>query len=143
MAEKSLLIRVVVDTNIWIGALSSKSKNHWVVKAFLAEKFELIVSNDILAEYEEKLKEKYSPQVAADFLDALDFAVNVVKATPFYYWNLIQDADDNKFSDCAISAGADYLITEDKDFNALKQIDFPKVSVLSLAEFKKILSKLK
>ena len=136
------MIRAVIDTNIWISSLSSKSKSHWVVRSFLAEKFELIVSTGILIEYEEKLREKYSKPVVDDFLDAMDFAVNVIKTNPFYFWNLVpDDADDNKFSDCAISAGADYLVTEDRDFDLLKQIDFPKVSVISMAEFKKILTK--
>ncbi|MCB9352648.1 MAG: PIN domain-containing protein [Lewinellaceae bacterium] len=33
---------------------------------------------------------------------------------------MIKDADDNKFLDCAIAAGAEYLVTHDKDFNILK-----------------------
>jgi len=37
----------------------------------------------------------------------------------------LKDEDDNKFVDCAIAANAGYLITHDKDFNILKQTDFP------------------
>ena len=32
------------------------------------------------------------------------------------------DADDNKFVDCAIIAGAKYIVTEDRRFNVLKEI---------------------
>src|SRR5687768_16347528 len=104
MAERGLMMRVVIDTNIWIASLSSKSKNHWVIEAFLNEKFEIVVSTDILIEYEEKLKEKYALSVAEDFLEALEIAMNVRKAEPYYRWNLLTDFDDNKFADCAISA---------------------------------------
>jgi len=57
----------------------------------------------------------------------MDFAVNVIKTTPFFQWNLLKDTDDNRFSDCAISAVADYLVTEYNDFGILKQVDFPMV----------------
>ena len=46
-----------------------------------------------------------------------------------YNWRLITiDPDDNKFIDCAVAANADYLVTNDKHFNVLKEIDFPKVN---------------
>ena len=48
-----------------------------------------------------------------------------------YRWNLISsDADDNKFSDCAIAANADYLVSNDKDFDILKQTPFPSINLL-------------
>ncbi len=78
------MISVVVDTNIWISALSSKSENHWFVQAFLDEKFSLVVSTGILAEYEEKLKEKYAQSVAEDFLETLDIAAHVIKTEPYF-----------------------------------------------------------
>ena len=49
------------------------------------------------------------------------------------------ETDRNKFSDCAIAAGADYLITEDRHFDVLREIGFPKVNVVSLEEFRQIL----
>jgi predicted nucleic acid-binding protein len=99
----------------------------------------LIVTTEILLEYEEKLKQKYSLQVATDFLDAMDIAVNVINATSYYQWHLIKDTDDNKFTDCAIAAGADYLSRKTTISNVLKKSEFPKVSVISLNQFKAML----
>ena len=45
------------------------------------------------------------------------------------------DKDDDKFVDCAITANADYIVTEDSHFDHLKQIPFPKLNVLTLDEF--------
>ena len=45
------------------------------------------------------------------------------------------DMDDDKFVDCAITAGADYIVTEDSHFDRLKQIPFPRLNVLTLDEF--------
>ena len=43
--------------------------------------------------------------------------------------------DDNKFVDCAIVAGADYIVSEDAHFRVLESIPFPNVSVKRLEEF--------
>jgi len=39
----------------------------------------------------------------------------------------------------AISVGADYLVTNDSDFNIFQSIDFPKLNVISLEKFLEIL----
>ena len=52
---------------------------------------------------------------------------------------ITSDVDDNKFVDAAVAGNADYLVTEDKDFNELKKINFPKVEVISLNEFEALL----
>lgn len=73
-------------------------------------------------------------------LTVLTFSPNALFSEPYYNWQLIEeDPDDNKFADLAIAAGVDYLVTNDKDFNVLKNTDFPKVTVVSLDEFKVIL----
>ncbi|WP_460551205.1 PIN domain-containing protein [Hymenobacter daeguensis] len=54
----------------------------------------------------------------------------------YYNWQLIAaDADDNKFVDVAIAAGAECIITNDRHFQVLRAIEFPSVPVVSLAEF--------
>jgi predicted nucleic acid-binding protein len=42
---------------------------------------------------------------------------NVIRVTPSFHFQVVtSDPDDNIFTDCAITAGADYLITEDRHF---------------------------
>lgn len=48
--------------------------------------------------------------------------------------------DRNKFSDCAVAGGADYLVTQDGHFDVLKDIAFSKINVVGLNEFRSILS---
>lgn len=50
---------------------------------------------------------------------------------------LPSDVDDNKFVDCAIAADAEFIVTNDKHFNPLKDIPWPKVNIISLANFVK------
>jgi predicted nucleic acid-binding protein len=45
----------------------------------------------------------------------------------------------NKFVDCALAFGADYLVTNDRHFRVLKNISFPSLTVLRMEEFMEIL----
>ena len=119
-----------------LSALSSKSQYHWLVELLLEEKLELSVTEEIILEYEEVLKVKYSDNVASNFLLALRELPNVFCSQVFFRWNLISDPDDNKFVDCYIASGAHYLITQDSHFSILKSVAFPKVNVVSIEEFK-------
>lgn len=133
------MLRVVLDTNIVIAGLSAASPVHWVIEALMSEKYALCISHDILLEYEEVLKRKYNQQVAENFLRALQELPNALAVEVFYNWNLVPDPDDNKFADAAIAAGASYLVTEDRDFNLLKNLPFPVVPVIDLQSFRNIL----
>jgi len=60
----------------------------------------------------------------------------VNKVDIFFKWQIIQeDGDDNKFVDCALNGGADYLVTDDKHYNILKKLGFPPIKVLKTVEF--------
>lgn len=43
--------------------------------------------------------------------------------------------DDNKFVDCAIAAGTDFNITEDKHLKVLADVDFPGVNFIRAIDF--------
>jgi len=47
-----------------------------------------------------------------------------------------------KVVDCAIASGAKYLVSNDKHFNVLKSIPFPKVEIITANEFKSALEKI-
>ena len=135
------MMKIVIDTNVLVSALSSRSVHHWLIQALLNEQFQLFVTDEILLEYEEVLKSKYSESVAANFLIALNELPNVYFAHVYFRWNLInEDPDDNKFVDCYVAAGALYLISHDSHFSILKSVSFPKVNLLTIDEFKLILA---
>ena len=47
------------------------------------------------------------------------------------------DPDDNKFTDCVIASNANFLVTNDKHFNILNTVEFPKVDFISAEKFLK------
>ena len=120
-------MRIIVDTNCLLASIPPKSDYYWLYELFKAEKFEWVISNEILAEYEEQLAKMYSQQTATLVLNILSIAPNTLFSEPYYNWQLLEnDKDDNKFVDLAIAIDTDYLVTNDKHFNILKNIDFPK-----------------
>jgi len=134
-------LRVVIDTNVLLVSISSRSKYHWIFSRLINGEFEIVVTNDIMMEYEEIISNKFNHSVANDVMKALLLLPNVIKTEVHFKWNLINnDPDDNKFVDCLLNSNANYLITEDKDFSLLNSIDFPKVGLLDIDSFWQILT---
>ena len=101
---------------------------------------DLCYTTEILAEYEEVLSRFYFPKIAELIVDVLLKSHNTIQITPYYKWNLIvADPDDNKFVDCALNAGADYIVTNDRHFNVLKSFDFPSIKITDIDTFKSML----
>ena len=131
---------VVLDTNVLLVSISSRSQFHWLFQGLLQNTFQIVITNEILTEYEEIISNKYSVPVAKNVIRTLLLLPNVAKVDVFYNWSLIRnDVDDNKFVDCAVAAGADYIVTNDRHFDVLKEIDFPTVNVVNISLFETLL----
>lgn len=132
--------KLVVDTNVLLKTINRNNFEFFIYKSFIEQKFDWIVSNEILTEYEEVLSYFYSKKTANLVLEILCNASNVIFAETYFQWDIITiDPEDNKFSDLAISSNADYLITFDKHFDIFKDIEFPKLNILSPLDFYKTL----
>lgn len=134
-------MKVVLDCNILFVSISRFSAHHPIFAAFENKKFELAVTTDILLEYEEIIGDEMGDFVADSLLKGIKEAPNVEYIHKYFFWDLIKvDPDDNKYVDCAIAAGADYLVTDDKHFKILANIPFPKVTVISADDFLEMLT---
>ena len=129
-------LRLVLDTNVLVSSLSSKSASHWLVRAMRNGLFELTVTTDILLEYEEVLGRKYSPAVAIAFIAGLQELPTTLPVTVYYRWQLLADPDDDKFVEAALTADADYIVSEDAHFRPLARVEFPNIQVLTLPELR-------
>jgi len=130
---------VVLDTNCLLRIISRRGEYYNVWLEFLAGHYNLCVSSEILEEYEEILSIQTSKRVADIVIESILCAPNVKRFDPRYKWKLIEkDPDDNKFVDCAIIANAEYIVSDDRHFDILKTIPFPRVVVKKLAEFAQI-----
>ena len=133
--------KIVLDTNCLLMSLPKISPYRRIWDEFLEGRLTLCVTNDIIEEYLEILSQKTTSQIASNVVSVILSQKNVEFVTPYYKMHLIEaDEDDNKFVDCAFTAGASCIVSNDAHFNVLERIDFPKILVLKIRDFVSLLS---
>jgi putative PIN family toxin of toxin-antitoxin system len=133
---------VVLDTNVLLISIPKKSIYRPIFDAFIDGKFDLVLSNDILSEYTEVIERKANATVSNNIAEMLLSLDNLKKVEVFYEWKLIErDPDDNKYVDAAVVGAADFIVSNDRHFNILNSIDFPKVNIIGIDEFLNLILK--
>jgi len=133
-------VKVVLDINVLLISIPKKSKYRTIFDALINGYFQAVISNDILSEYVEILEQKTNFLVASNVAELLLNLKHVEKVDIYFEWKLIlSDLDDNKYVDAYVCSNADYIITNDHHFKILKQIEFPKVNVLTIDQFLSII----
>ena len=132
-------MKIVLDTNCLLLILSKKGSYYSIFKQIKLGNIRLIVSTEIINEYEEILEKIFSHEVAENVVKAiLNHSKTILIDKIYYNWNLISvDHDDNKFVDAYIAGGAEFLVSNDKHFEILHSINFPPFSLINLIDFKK------
>lgn len=132
--------RIVLDTNCLLQSLPAQSPYHRIWTDVLCGKISLCVNTEILDEYEEILAQKTNSEVANNVVEAIARLHTTVYQEIYVHFGLIHDdEDDNKFVDCAVSASAAYIVTNDKHYDVLKDLPWPKIAVVNIQEFLRLL----
>ncbi len=129
--------RIILDTNCLLVVVPKRSPFRWIYDEVLNNEIELVVTTEILLEYEEQLSFFYSTEYAENILKVLMNLPNVIKINPITFnWLLIyQDPDDDKFVDAYVASNTDVIVTNDRHYNILKAIKFPIVNVCKIVDF--------
>ena len=136
-------MKVVLDSNILLVAIGKRSRYRPIWEAFASGKYSIILSEDIVHEYEEILQQHSAPNAANLVMEIFIESPDIIFKRLYYYWYAVsEDPDDNKFFDIAVAANADYLVTNDTHFNEVKLLSFPRVTIISGDEFLAIVQKL-
>ncbi len=77
---------VVIDCNILVMCLTSRSPYHLIYQSLVSDKFNLVVTVDIMLEYEEVIQQKYSVPVAHGLIALLSELPNVHYIHSYYKW---------------------------------------------------------
>ena len=125
--------RIVLDTKCLLMSIPRKSPYHQILLDFLAGKYLLCVSNEVVLEYEEILTRKVGSLVANNIINAILASSNTIFINPQKRYQLIKsDPDDNKFVDCAISANAKYIVSQDHHYDVIRfnpEFDFTAIDI--------------
>jgi putative PIN family toxin of toxin-antitoxin system len=121
-----MALRVVLDTNVILQGLPRRGQFHGIIRALVLQKFEMVVSNEILLEYEEIIRLKGRAGAWEGFWEVLDVLRGYYKTVKFVdpvyrFMAIVSDPDDNKFVDAGVCGEADLIITEDRSFKELGQ----------------------
>lgn len=118
-------LRAVFDTNIFVAAHLSKnphSPTMELLRRWRQEEFELLYSDDLLVEIDEKFSAR---GMADEYKDSLlvelrDLATYVEVKPSDVESVIVADPDDDFVLACAVVGQADYLVTYDAHFDVLE-----------------------
>ena len=136
-------MKVVIDSNVLVAMIGKRSALRPIWDSFIRGDYILMVSENILKEYEEIMLEHSAEGVAYLVMEILTESPDAIIQNVYYNWQaIIKDPDDNKFFDIAVAANVDFLITNDRHFDVVKSLSFPKVNIISAVDFLRVLNNL-
>jgi len=110
-------VRIVLDTNVFVSGVFFGGVPGRILEAWRDARVRLVLSADILAEYQrvgQVLGAQYPGVDLEPFLGLLTVQAEIVNA-PNLPEQVSSDPDDDKFLACAIAAGVAVIISGDKD----------------------------
>jgi putative PIN family toxin of toxin-antitoxin system len=131
-------MKIVIDTNVLVSAILKDRDPEAIIMFIVSnDDMEWVVSPEIMTEYREVLsRPKFSlpddiRQSWFVMLENLTVSSDVVLDIDFP-----RDRTDAKFLACAITAGADYFITGDRDFSEAQRL--LSTTILTVTQFNKL-----
>lgn len=116
------MIKVAIDTNVFLSALFWKGKPKQILEMALSKKFEGVTSLEIILELEGKLRKKfnYPEEQTKKYIELILAQFTVVEPTSKV--SVVKDdPTDNKIIEAAIEANARYIVTGDRHLLKLKK----------------------
>ena len=130
--------RVVLDTNVLVSGLLGGTATD-VIRRWRAGAFDLVISQEIAAEYEEVLKRPkfgLSDWVIQELLDYVRSKAQWVESRGDIEVGA-RDLSDNRFLEAAIQGKADWIVSGDNDLLDLGE--FEGIGIASPREFLSLL----
>ena len=109
-------MRIILDTNVLVSGIFFSGPPFRILKAWRDNKLQLVVSTDILDEYQRVaaiLGEKYSQVDIRPVLDLLTVNSDIMTAPPLPE-PVSVDPDDDKFIACALAADTKLIVSGDR-----------------------------
>ncbi len=129
------MLKVVLDTNVLISAILFGGKPRQILEKAIRGEIRLCLSDPILEEIKgvlQRSKFDYSPEMIQFILTELMGIAHFVNPSETIDV-VLEDRDDNRILECAVEAGANYIITGDS--HLLKLSKYLNIEVLNAAAF--------
>jgi putative PIN family toxin of toxin-antitoxin system len=112
---------VVMDTNVLLSGIFYGGVSGQIIDMWGERAFHVYASPSILSEYQRVILDlgvRRNKELADRWHRALPKVCHIIPDREFPT-PITRDPDDDKFIICAIAAGADYLVSGDKDIQSL------------------------
>ena len=109
-------MKIVLDTNVFISGIFFSGPPSKILQAWRDLKIQIILSEEIIEEYQrvaEELSSKFSA-VDIDRIIELLTIYGEVFETKSISVSVCEDPDDNKFIECAIASNSKLIVSGDK-----------------------------
>ncbi|NQU18449.1 MAG: putative toxin-antitoxin system toxin component, PIN family [Candidatus Saganbacteria bacterium] len=116
------MLKVVIDTNIFVAGLTWGGLPGEIVDSWLAGKIKLVISPQIIEEIVRTLKKLKVPDPKVSELQN-QLLSKTILVDPQIKINLVEkDSSDNKFLECAVEGRTDFIKTGDNHLLSIKEI---------------------
>ena len=128
-------LKIVMDTNVFVSGVFFSGPPYQILSAWQAGEFELVVSQEILDEYQRVGEILGEERPKVDLNPILNFVIEHAKVyKPAKLKEPVcEDPDDDKFFACALASGSRVIISGDK--HLLKVSGYEGIEVLKPREF--------
>lgn len=136
MVRNSRRLRVLLDTNILISAFQFGGTPFYVFEHALSKRVIGITSEELLAELLGVFRRKF--QLDGDTMALVEKKVrrSFRIVAPAISLDVLDDVDDNRVLEAAITGQCDYIVTGDKDLLRLKQ--YKDIVIVTATKFLKL-----
>lgn len=127
-------MKIVIDTNVVISGTFFSGTPGLLIEAMGRSAFDAFASHEIIEEYNETVAElikRKQGHLRADILSSFISRLNIIETTTEV--EICRDPEDNKFINCAIDAGAIYIVSGDRDL--LDIGEYEGVEIITAAGF--------
>ena len=128
-------MRVVLDTNVFISGIFFSGPPSKILEAWRNKNIQILLSQEILDEYQEVAESLESKFPAVDILPIIELVT--------IHWQFVdpegidisvcEDPDDDKFFECAVAGKCQMIVSGDK--HLLKLSGFQGIMVLKPRDF--------
>ena len=127
------MIKVVLDTNIYISGIFFGGKSREVLELARNKKYKLFLSRKIIKELQDVLSKKFelSNRDIKKIIQNIKIYTHTINAPSRV--KIIRDPKDDMLIDCAIAAMARYLVTGDKDLLVIEK--YKQIEIMTLNDF--------
>jgi len=128
-------VRIVLDTNVFVSGVFFRGPPYEILKAWQDDRFQLLISQEILQEYREvgeALAKRFSGVDLSPILELLIVKAELTES-PSLLEAVCDDPEDDKFLACALAGNSKLIISGDK--HLLKISGYRGIKVIKPRKF--------